>query len=71
MTEPTCTFIMHIGEWPFTNPPRCGQPARYRIIDEGGDEGYSCPDHERHILGGNRGVTVIDLRGRPDERWRP
>jgi hypothetical protein len=64
VTEPVCTLILAVGEWPFTNPPRCGQPARYRVIDEGGDEGYSCERHAVHILAGWRGVEVHDL-------WKP
>lgn len=60
-----CTFILAIGEWPFTNPPRCGQPARYQVVDEGGDVGYSCEAHAVHILGGRRGVTVHDLEAPP------
>lgn len=63
--QPVCTLILAIGEWPFTNPPRCGLPARYRVIDEGGDVGYSCWAHRVHILGGARGVTVQDLEESP------
>jgi hypothetical protein len=65
VTEPVCTLILAIGEWPFTNPPRCGQPARYRVIDEGGDVGYSCVRHSGYILRGRRGVEVHDLEKPP------
>lgn len=66
MEEPKCTLILGTGDWPFTNPIRCGDPAIYHLVDESGDEGYSCVVHAGRILGG-RGVTITDLREDKEE----
>ena len=54
--DPTryCTYMTGIGEWPFTNPPRCGEPAKWRLTlkSDPTEVGYSCVKHVGHANDG-------------------
>lgn len=50
---PVCTFILDIGEWPYTNPSRCGKTATARVSSTDPDDadmadGYTCDNHKVH-----------------------